>query len=61
VKAKVWAQNDGLPGKKVEYTINRMVQVGNIKAEERPTYEDYVAVSVIEEALKGLSRVPDFD
>lgn len=61
VKAKVWAQNDGLSQKKVEYTINRMVQVGNIKAEERPTYEDYVAVSIIEEALKGLSRVPDFD
>ncbi len=61
VKAKVWAQNDGLSQKKVEYTINRMVQVGNIKAEERPTYEDYVAVSIIEEALKGLARVPDFD
>ncbi len=60
-KGKVWAQNDGLPRQKVEYTINRMVQVGNIKPEERIKYEDYVAVSVIEQALKGLPRVPDFD
>ncbi len=61
VKGKVWAQNDGLPRAKVEYTINRMVQVGNIKPEERPKYEDYVAVSIIEEALKGLPRIPDYD
>jgi ABC-type nitrate/sulfonate/bicarbonate transport system substrate-binding protein len=61
VGGKVWAQNDGLPRAKVEYTINRMVQVGNIKPEERPKYEDYVAVSVVEEAMKGLPRVPDFD
>ena len=61
VRGKVWAQNDGLPRAKVEYTINRMVQVGNIKPEERPKYEDYVAVSVVEAAMKGLPRVPDFD
>ena len=61
VKGKVWAQNDGLPREKVEYTTNRMVQVGNLKPEERPRYEDYVAVSIVSEALKGLSRVPDFD
>lgn len=61
VKGKVWAQNDGLPQAKVEYTINRMVQVGNIKPEARPRYEDYVAVSVLEEAMKGLPRVPEYD
>ncbi len=61
VAGKVWAQNDGLPRAKVEYTINRMVQVGNIKPEERIKYEDYVAVSIVEEAMKGLPRVPDFD
>jgi NitT/TauT family transport system substrate-binding protein len=61
VKGKVWAQNDGLPRQKVEYTINRMVQVGSIKPEERPKYEDYVAVSIIEEAMKGLPRIPDYD
>lgn len=61
VRGKVWAQNDGLPRAKVEYTINRMVQVGNIKPAERPAYEDYAAVSVIEPALKGFPRVPDYD
>ena len=61
VKGKVWAQNDGLPREKVEYTINRMVQVGSIKPEERPRHEDYVAVSILEEAMKRLPRVPDYD
>jgi hypothetical protein len=61
VKGKVWAQNDGLPRAKVEYTINRMVQVGNIKAAEQPKYEDYVALPIVEGAMRGLPRVPDFD
>ena len=61
VKGKVWAQNDGLPRAKVEYTIERMVKVGSIKPEERPKHEDYVALSIIEEAMKRLSRVPDYD
>ena len=61
VKGKVWAQNDGLPRAKVEYTIERMVKVGSIKPEERPKHEDYVAVSIVEEAMKRLSRVPDYD
>ena len=50
-----------LPREKVEYTINRMVQVGSIKPEERPKHEDYAAVSLIEEALKRLPRIPDYD
>ena len=61
VKGKVWAQNDGLPREKVEYTIDRMVKVGNIKPEERPKYEDVVAVSIVEEAMKRFPRVPDYD
>jgi NitT/TauT family transport system substrate-binding protein len=58
---KVWSQNDGLPREKVEYTINRMVQVGNIKPEDRPKYEDYVAVPFLQDALKDLPRVANFD
>jgi ABC-type nitrate/sulfonate/bicarbonate transport system substrate-binding protein len=61
VRGKVWSQNDGLPREKVEYTIKRMVQVGNIKAEEQPRYEDYVAASLVQEALRGLPRVPEHD
>ncbi|MDP3768159.1 MAG: ABC transporter substrate-binding protein [Dehalococcoidia bacterium] len=59
--AQVWSQNDGLRRDKVEYTINRMIQVGNIKPNERPSYDDFVAVSIVQEALRGLPRVPDFD
>ncbi|HEU5323288.1 MAG TPA: ABC transporter substrate-binding protein [Methylomirabilota bacterium] len=61
VRGRVWAQNDGLARAKVEYTINRMVQVGNIKEAEKPTYDDYVAVSLIQEALRDLPRVADYD
>ena len=61
VKGKVWAQNDGLPREKVEYTIDRMVKVGNIKPEERPKHEDVVAVSIVEEAMKRFPRLPDYD
>jgi len=61
VKGKVWAQNDGLPRAKVEYTIDRMVKVGNIKPEERPKHEDFVAVSIVEEAMKRFPRLPDYD
>jgi hypothetical protein len=61
VKGKVWAQNDGLPKAKVEYTIDRMVQVGNIKPEDRPKHEDYVAVSILEGAMKRLPRIADYD
>jgi len=60
-KGKVWAQNDGLPREKVEYTIDRMVKVGNIKPDERPKPEDVVAVSIVEEAMKRFPRIPDYD
>ena len=61
VQGRVWSQNDGLSREKVEYTINRMVQVGNIKPEARPKYEDFVAVPLVQEALKTLPRVPEYD
>lgn len=61
LKGKVWAQNDGLPRAKVEYTIERMVSVGSIKPEEKPKYDDYKAVSLIAEAMKGLAPVSDYD
>jgi hypothetical protein len=60
-KGKVWAQNDGLAREKVDYTSERMVKVGNLKPEERPKFEDFVAVQIVEGAMKGLTRLPDFD
>jgi ABC-type nitrate/sulfonate/bicarbonate transport system substrate-binding protein len=61
VRSRLWSQNDGLKREKIDYTINRMVQVGNIKPNEKPGHDDYVAVAVVQEALRGLPRVPDFD
>jgi len=60
-KGKVWSQNDGLLREKVDYTSERMVKVGNLKPEERPKFEDFVAVPIVEGAMKGFSRLPDFD
>jgi hypothetical protein len=35
----------------VEWTINQQVELGTIKAQEKPTYEKFVDLSVIEAAL----------
>jgi ABC-type nitrate/sulfonate/bicarbonate transport system substrate-binding protein len=60
-KGKVWAQNSGLAREKVDYTSERMVKVGNLKPEERPKFEDFVAVQIVEGAMKRFPRIADFD
>lgn len=49
--AGAWPVNDGLPRDMIEWTINRQVEVGSIKAAEKPTYEKLVDPSVIQAAL----------
>ena len=49
--AGAWPVNDGLPRDMVEWTINRQVELGSIKAQEKPTYEKLVDHSVVEAAL----------
>lgn len=49
--AGAWPVNDGLPREMVEWTINRHVELGTIKAEEKPSYEKLIDVSVIQAAL----------
>ncbi len=49
--AGAWPVNDGLPRDMVEWTINRQVELGSIKAQEKPTYEKLVDISIIEAAL----------
>jgi len=46
-----WPVNDGLPKDMVEWTINRQVELGSIKAQEKPTYEKLVDISIIEAAI----------
>ncbi len=49
--AGAWPVNNGLPRDMVEWTINRQVELGTIKAEEKPSYEKLVDLSVIQAAL----------
>jgi len=49
--AGAWPVNDGLPKDMVEWTINRQVELGTIKAAEKPSYEKLVDLSIIEAAL----------
>jgi NitT/TauT family transport system substrate-binding protein len=50
--AGAWPVNEGLPRDMVEWTINRQVEIGTIKATEKPSYEKLVDVPVIEAAIK---------
>jgi len=52
--AGAWPVNDGLPKDMVEWTINRQVELGTIKAQEKPTYEKLVDISIIDAALAKL-------
>ena len=49
--AGAWPVNNGLPRDMVEWTINRQVELGTIKAQEKPAYEKFVDLSVLEAAL----------
>jgi ABC-type nitrate/sulfonate/bicarbonate transport system substrate-binding protein len=49
--AGAWPVNDGLPKDMVEWTINKQVELGSIKVEEKPSYEKLIDLSVIQAAL----------
>jgi NitT/TauT family transport system substrate-binding protein len=49
-----WPVNDGLPKDMVEWTVNKQVELGTIKAEEKPSYDKLVDISVIQAALAKL-------
>src|SRR5438105_1590863 len=51
-KGGVWSVNDGMPQKLIDYTIGKEVEVGTIKAENKPTYEQIVDKSIVDEAIK---------
>jgi len=52
--AGAWPVNDGLPKDMVEWTINRQVELGTIKAQEKPSYEKLIDRSIIDAALTKL-------
>jgi ABC-type nitrate/sulfonate/bicarbonate transport system substrate-binding protein len=49
--AGAWPVNEGLPKDMVEWTIDKQVELGSVKAEEKPTYEKLVDISIIEAAI----------
>jgi NitT/TauT family transport system substrate-binding protein len=49
--AGAWPVNDGLPRDMVEWTINKQVELGTIKAEDKPSYEKLIDVSIVQAAL----------
>ena len=51
-RAGVWPVNTGLPRSMVEFTVNTLVQTGRIAPDRRPTYEQLVDLSLIEEAVR---------
>jgi len=52
--AGAWPVNDGLPKDMVEWTINRQVELGTIKAQEKPSYDKLIDRSIIDAALTKL-------
>ncbi len=55
---KLMAQNAGLPRRGIEFTINKMVEFGNLPADARPAFEKAVDPSVSQDALVRLGAVP---
>ena len=49
--AGAWPVNDGLPKDMVEWTVNKQVELGTIKAEDKPSYEKLIDVSIVQAAL----------
>jgi hypothetical protein len=47
--AGAWPVNDSLPKDMVEWTINKQVELGSIKAEDKPSYEKLIDLSVVQD------------
>ena len=57
--AKVWPVNDGMPAEMVEVTINKMVEIGLLKENEKPKVEQVVDRGPANGALSKLGRWTD--
>ena len=51
-KGGIWSVNDGMPQKLIDYTIGKEAEIGTIKPDNKPTYEQIVDKSIVEEAIK---------
>jgi ABC-type nitrate/sulfonate/bicarbonate transport system substrate-binding protein len=48
----IWSVNDGMPQNLIEYTIGKEAEVGTIKPDNKPTYEQIVDKSIVQEAIQ---------
>jgi len=59
VAAKVWPVNDGMPAEMVEVTINKLVEIGLLKENEKPRVDQVVDRGPANAALAKLGRWTD--
>jgi NitT/TauT family transport system substrate-binding protein len=57
--AKVWPVNDGMPAEMVEVTINKLVEIGLLKENEKPKVDQVVDRGPANAALTKLGRWTD--
>jgi hypothetical protein len=57
--AKVWPVNDGMPSEMVDVTINKLVEIGLLKENEKPKVEQIVDRGPANSALAKLGRWTD--
>ena len=57
--AKVWPVNDGMPAEMVDVTINKLVEIGLLKENEKPKAEQVVDRGPANAALAKLGRWTD--
>jgi NitT/TauT family transport system substrate-binding protein len=50
--AGAWPVNGGVPRDMTEWSINKQVELGSIKSQDKPSYEKLVDVSIMDAALK---------
>jgi len=56
VKECIWDANHGLDRDRVNFTAELMTRVGNIPKGKTPKYEDIVAMSFADKAIKDLGQ-----
>jgi ABC-type nitrate/sulfonate/bicarbonate transport system substrate-binding protein len=51
-KGGVWSVNDGMPRNLIDYTIDKEVEVGIVRPESKPTIDQIVERSIVDEAIR---------
>lgn len=52
IGGRVWSVNDGMPASALEYTINKLVEMGAIKPDQRPAYQRLVERTMVDKAVQ---------